>query len=68
ISSFPLMTSLSHQRRGARRYGWFDAYDVSIVDVRHKMNARDFYVAISRATRKVVIWTEEGESSLTFDK
>jgi Leucine-rich repeat (LRR) protein len=21
------MTSLSHQRRGARRYGWFDAYD-----------------------------------------
>jgi hypothetical protein len=20
------MTSLSHQRRGARRYGWFDAY------------------------------------------
>ena len=26
ISSFPLMTSLSHQRRGARRYGWFDAY------------------------------------------
>ncbi|MGI6566403.1 MAG: hypothetical protein ACOX3I_03610 [Limnochordia bacterium] len=43
-------------------------FDVSIVDVRHKMNARDFYVAISRATRKVVIWTEEGESSLTFDK
>src|SRR5690606_11138705 len=28
ISSFPLMTSLSHQRRGARRYGWFDAYAV----------------------------------------
>src|SRR5690554_7884373 len=27
ISSFPLMTSLSHQRRGARRYGWFDAYE-----------------------------------------
>src|SRR5690606_7048973 len=26
ISSFSLMTSLSHQRRGARRYGWFDAY------------------------------------------
>src|SRR5690606_26698563 len=26
ISSFPLMTSLSHQRREARRYGWFDAY------------------------------------------
>src|SRR5690554_5668979 len=30
ISSFPLMTSLSHQRRGARRYGWFDAYSLPL--------------------------------------
>jgi hypothetical protein len=25
------MTSLSHQRRGARRYGWFDAYVITLV-------------------------------------
>ncbi len=44
-------------------------FDVSIVDMRHKgiMKARDFYVAISRAKKKIVIWTE-GEASLTFEQ
>ena len=37
-------------------------FDVAIVDLRYDIDARNFYVAISRATRRVVLLTKERQN------